>query len=504
MKAIILAAGSSESLGPGFDGVPKCLIDLAGNSLLEIELNTLHRCGIEDVVVVCGYEKAQIQIPGIRYYDNDAYETTGTLESLFTVEKELQGDVLVLYADIVFEEEVLRRLLESSHDVSLGVLVNWEEAKRHRRNWDAADLEMVLLDAGNQVRRIGKIDIQERHTLGQFTGMMKLSAGGSEMLKRHFRRASQLHQAGLLEWARDLRKAWMTELLQEMATLGVPVHGVIIEKGWLEIDTPEDYDRAVEDTEFVHRLVSVKTDWEVRAAVYDNLDWVNNDKLLSKMLAVTGPVGGNRVLDLGTGTGKVLRGLDHVSDGAELYGIDASPAMLECARAQPGGDRVNWLVMDAEKLGGFQDDFFDVVTARMVLHHVADLDRAGAEVHRVLKPGGRFVVCEGNPPAASAVEFYTEMFRFKEERRTFLESDLINFLVASGFTDVCTHTLTLERQSLNNWLGNSGLPARNVEIIRKRHHDVSPHVKALYDMEFEGNDILMTWKFSILTGIKPV
>jgi len=56
--------------------------------------------------------------------------------------------------------------------------------------------------------------------------------------------------------------------------------------------------------------------------------------------------------------------------------------------------------------------------------------------------------------------------------------------------------------SINNWLENSGLPFRNIDIIKKMHYDCDNLVKRAYNMKFKNNDILMEWKFSVVAGIK--
>ena len=76
--------------------------------------------------------------------------------------------------------------------------------------------------------------------------MMKLSPKGAEVFKRHFHRAKSLFQGKPFQRAKVFEKAYLTDMIQEMADLGVPVHCVIIERGWKEIDTVEDYEKALE------------------------------------------------------------------------------------------------------------------------------------------------------------------------------------------------------------------------------------------------------------------
>jgi SAM-dependent methyltransferase len=97
-----------------------------------------------------------------------------------------------------------------------------------------------------------------------------------------------------------------------------------------------------------------------------------------------------RVLDLGCGIGRDALFL--ASCGYEAFGLDVSGEALAIARraAAPTGCRISWYQGDARALP-FRDATFDLVTDRGCFHHIKEADRAryGAEVGRVLKPGGR-------------------------------------------------------------------------------------------------------------------
>ena len=499
MKAIILAAGKDSRLGDICRDKPKCLMDIEDNTLLEIQINTLHACGIEDICIVRGYEGGQINLPGLRYYDNPDYSATNTLYSLFCAREELNEEVIILYSDIIYEEQVVKRVIESTHDIALGVMVNWKEAFQQRDSIAREEFEMVYFDPENRVQKIGKTLSEEYETQGQFTGMVKCARRGAEILTANYNRA-RMHCAGKrFGRAKVFEMASETDLFQEMTELGVPLHCVIIERGWMEIDTPQDYERALTDTKFVRRLVKKKTNWDERAKFYNDLDWVNRDQLLNTIVELTGDLNNKKVLDLGTGTGKVLIALKQKYPKGEYYGVDISRRMLEKVDASYN---FNLSIGEIEKLSDFKNNDFDLVTARMVFHHAANLDEAMKQACRVLKPGGRFILCEGNPPDYHCLEFYKEMFRFKEDRITFLLDDMVNCLVKQNFRDITSRTVILKKMSLNDWLAKSALPFRNIDIIRKIHFNCPDHVKKAYNMKFQNDDILMDWKFSVVSGTK--
>jgi len=103
---------------------------------------------------------------------------------------------------------------------------------------------------------------------------------------------------------------------------------------------------------------------------------------------------GKQILEYGCGIGSYAVRL--AERGAEVCGIDISPAAIERARASAAGatgDRpVEFRVGDAEKLD-FTDGSFDLVCGTGIIHHL-DIGRAMGEVRRVLRPGGRAIFYE--------------------------------------------------------------------------------------------------------------
>jgi ubiquinone/menaquinone biosynthesis C-methylase UbiE len=112
---------------------------------------------------------------------------------------------------------------------------------------------------------------------------------------------------------------------------------------------------------------------------------------------------GDRVLDVGCGTGSLsLTAQSYAGPSGKVYGIDAAPEMIEVAKkkASRSGLGVVFEVGLIEKLA-FPDATFDVVISRLAMHHLPDdLKRRGlAEILRVLKPGGKFLIADFNPPS---------------------------------------------------------------------------------------------------------
>src|SRR5207245_8155104 len=91
----------------------------------------LNEVNIKDIAVVRGYQKEKIAFPNLRYYDNDRYEDTGELTSIFCAEQELKGRCLLLYSDIIFETGILLKLLKSAADITIVVDLAWARSEEH-------------------------------------------------------------------------------------------------------------------------------------------------------------------------------------------------------------------------------------------------------------------------------------------------------------------------------------------------------------------------------------
>ena len=118
-KALIIAAGMGSRLKGYTEDLPKCMLDFGGKTLLERQLDSYRENGINTISLIRGYKSEKINYDGIHYYENPDYEQNNILNSLMYGEEELNGNVIVSYSDILFEPSVVKRLLESDHDISI-------------------------------------------------------------------------------------------------------------------------------------------------------------------------------------------------------------------------------------------------------------------------------------------------------------------------------------------------------------------------------------------------
>ncbi|MFO0968670.1 MAG: methyltransferase domain-containing protein [Gemmataceae bacterium] len=121
-------------------------------------------------------------------------------------------------------------------------------------------------------------------------------------------------------------------------------------------------------------------------------DYLAHETWIRPAFDALGDVAGRTVLDCGCGHG--MASVVLARRGARVIGCDLSSGYLTEARrrGEANGVRVAWLKADAERLP-FADGAFDRIWGNAILHHL-DMDMAGAELRRLLKPGGRAVFCE--------------------------------------------------------------------------------------------------------------
>ncbi len=253
-KAVIIAAGSGKSLLPLTEDRPKCMLDIKGRTILERQIETLRACGVHDIVVVRGYRKEVVTAPGVRFYDNDRYDETGELASLFSAEAELAGPLLFLYSDILFEQTVLEKLLRAEADCAVVVDRAWVDQRDRlmplgkpldlviTKNAPPAGLRSLPAAGDDTLLAIGQ-RIRPEQATGEFIGLARFSERGAQLVREAYRER-RAAGAGRFHEADSLEQGAFTDLLQELVERGHTVACVDVYKGWLEIDTFEDYQRA--------------------------------------------------------------------------------------------------------------------------------------------------------------------------------------------------------------------------------------------------------------------
>jgi len=233
VKAIILSAGQGRRLLPLTERVPKCILPVRGRPLIAWQIDTLARCGIEDITVVVGFgaesvEARLAELYGprrIRTLYNPFFASTDNLVSCWVARAEMQQDFLLLNGDTLFEAAVLERLLTApEHPITLAV--------SRKDSYD--DDDMKVIRDGDRLVHVGK-KLALDQVNAESIGMMTFRGEGPRLFREAIERALRTPEA---------QKQWYLSLIDALAERGVVFTQPIPAPGWTEVDSPADLDRA--------------------------------------------------------------------------------------------------------------------------------------------------------------------------------------------------------------------------------------------------------------------
>lgn len=248
IRVLIPTGGSHKNLGHLCATKPCSLLSLGTKTVLEYQLHELKKVGIKDVVVIRGMHKEQIQVPEIRYYDADTRDN-GILAGIFAAEKEFTTSLLIIYSDIIFTTEIIKRLILEKGDIKIVI----DKSYIHSKGLYKSGLERVatehplgerqLKKQENCAVKLGKLlPSEEAHA--EFVGLMHVSLEGAEILKQLYNEYKH-SSTGKFHEAPSFGKAALIDLLQIAIERGHKVNVVEVDHGWRELHTPEDYEKAL-------------------------------------------------------------------------------------------------------------------------------------------------------------------------------------------------------------------------------------------------------------------
>jgi choline kinase len=251
-KAIVIAAGMGRRLAPFTDEMPKCLVPVRGTPMLVRQLDAFRAHGVEEFVVIRGYKadvlearKAELG-PGVRFVENADFPSNNILQSLFKAGAELDGPVILTYADIVFAREVVGQLVAAPGDFELIVDRDFADIYDGRTQHPLSEAEVCAVDEHGRMTAVGKRSTPVEGAYGEFIGLAKLSARGVAALKACYAREAASYAGRETEpFGRNTwRGAYLTDLFEQLIREGERFTSVDIHGRWREIDTTQDLERA--------------------------------------------------------------------------------------------------------------------------------------------------------------------------------------------------------------------------------------------------------------------
>jgi len=234
MRAIVLSAGQGKRLLPLTTSRPKCLLEVRDDqSALDFQLSSLERCGIKHTTVVVGFgaEYVEHSVAESRFGEmevttlyNPFYTITDNLATCWIARVAMTDDFLLLNGDTLFEDDLLRRVLDAPRE-PITVTVD------RKPEYDSDDMK-VTLDTDARLLAIGKQ--LPLHTVdGESIGMLRFCETGVQAFRDALDLAMRQPES-LRNWYLSV----VNDLAQKVAVQTVSIEGL----WWSEIDSPEDLD----------------------------------------------------------------------------------------------------------------------------------------------------------------------------------------------------------------------------------------------------------------------
>jgi len=225
MKGIILAAGKGTRLHPLTLEMPKGLLQIGNETILDRLVSQFHECGIKDILIVVGHQKEIIMQhfgDSVRYSDFKDFENTNNLHTLWSIKEELNEDVLISFADLVLHRLIIKNLIECNDDITM-VIDSSQVLEGTMR---------VSIDS-DRIKDITSTSIKEAD--GNFIGIAKMNKNGCELLVKEMSSLINSHY-----------QDYYTIAIDKIARKGMIVNYFDVKSLlWREIDTKKEYDELI-------------------------------------------------------------------------------------------------------------------------------------------------------------------------------------------------------------------------------------------------------------------
>ncbi|MCP4750557.1 MAG: phosphocholine cytidylyltransferase family protein [Proteobacteria bacterium] len=222
---------------------PKIMLEVDGVSLLQRLTDNLSKNGISNINIVVGYKKELFRdFNRFNYFENTDYRNNNILHSLFYAEDAMDSGFFFSYSDILFDDVIVKQMVSSESDIAIAVDPDWIGYYDGREEHPIAEAELVFSKDGRNTTHIGK-NSDHQNALGEFLGVAKFSKNGARILKSVFKELEKHYSdnpSKPFQKAPEFKKAYLTDMFQELIDRGVSIEIVKIKGRWAEIDTPRD------------------------------------------------------------------------------------------------------------------------------------------------------------------------------------------------------------------------------------------------------------------------
>ncbi|MFH1644755.1 MAG: phosphoenolpyruvate mutase [bacterium] len=236
VNAIILAASKGDGFAGLTDEIPKAMLPVNGKTILESQIETLNLAGIKDINVVVGFKKDKINFVNINKIDNDFFNSTTELHSLFLAREKINGDTIISYGDIVYKSYVLNDLLNDTNDITLIVDADFVNSGGYKDfvDTDIAYSKKVFFQDVSLTNISFKLNSEK--ITGEFIGIWKVNFSGAKIVKDCLEKISKKDNFAAMR---------MSDLFNEI----LKNHKIavrFIKGSWLDVDSIVDLQKVGE------------------------------------------------------------------------------------------------------------------------------------------------------------------------------------------------------------------------------------------------------------------
>ena len=179
MKAIILAAGRGSRMKNLTDKRPKCLVELKGKSLLNLQIEALQVAGIMEIAIVTGYKRELLAGLGLVEFHNPRWAETNMVSSLTCAHDWLQAEpCIVSYSDIFYSPTAVKSLMDCHASLAVTYDPNWLELWTKRFGDPLLDAETFRLTPERTLAEIGNKPKSVTEVQGQYMGLLRFTPEG--------------------------------------------------------------------------------------------------------------------------------------------------------------------------------------------------------------------------------------------------------------------------------------------------------------------------------------
>ena len=245
LNVIIPSAGDSKE----FDNTSKSFLQINDFPLIQHQIESIHKAGLDKIVVITPQNNNDFKIfekNGVNLCKTNSSKSNQLFKSLLSARESMENGFLIIFGDIIFNEELLISLINSDKDIVLGIDNSY---KFHKHNQDKK-LDLIITEESSETKfrslntnsleritNIGKsISINEAD--GEFIGMGYFSKSAAQKLLKIVDELNE--SSNKFHEAKSFETADLTDVIQELIDRGNEVFARRTYKGWIEIHSMDD------------------------------------------------------------------------------------------------------------------------------------------------------------------------------------------------------------------------------------------------------------------------